>query len=188
MHRMSTPALIPLTVEPSTDQPTTTPLCQIPLHHLAHIHKGSLTDKQQLPEWDLVSTVGLSLLAAPRSDPDRLSPEAAERARRTPEGVEGEFELAVGPVRAIYKVRSSFRLCFPPCLSPLVPRPPRPFLADLTLIPWYALSNPVFLRAHVWQATTQPTTTLPQRSPSSPRRNRSRRATRLSRRPTIGRL
>lgn len=127
MHSTSTPALIPLTVEPPTNQPTTTPLCQIPLHHLAHIHKGSLTDKQQLPEWDLVSTVGLSLLAAPRSDPDRLSPEAAERARRTPEGVEGEFELAVGPVRAIYKVRSSLRLCFPPLPFLLSPAPFAPF-------------------------------------------------------------
>lgn len=82
------------------------PAAQIPLKLLAHLSRGRLTDRQTYPDLDLVTTLGLSLLAAPRVDPDRMTPEEALRARRSPEGVEGQFELAVGPIRAVYKVRS----------------------------------------------------------------------------------
>jgi hypothetical protein len=79
---------------------------QIPLKQLAHFSRGRLTEVQIRPDLDVITTLGLSLLAAPRVDQDRLTPEQAREALRSPEGVEGTFELAVGPMRGVYRVRS----------------------------------------------------------------------------------
>ncbi|CED85191.1 NADH:ubiquinone oxidoreductase intermediate-associated protein 30 [Phaffia rhodozyma] len=115
--------------------------CQIPLTSLVHTHLGRITDRQVEPDLSRTKTIGLSLLGAPRADPNRATPEDAARAKVTPEGVEGHFGLAIGRVEAIYK-HPHFVSFLPPTYSSppstahFYPTPPVP-----TRYPSFAEAN-----------------------------------------------
>lgn len=80
------------------------PFPQIPLKALVQLHLGAIADKQLPPDLMRLKTLGLSLLGAPRTDPNRWTQAEARRSTRPPEGIEGVFELAIGRISAVYKV------------------------------------------------------------------------------------
>lgn len=107
-------------------------LFQVPLSNLVHLRGGEITTNQHEPGLDRMTTIGsptfsfyplcpalqvphfspfflascpgFSLLGAPRQSLDRRSTGEVFKNPRSPYGLEGNFHLDIGPVRAVYQV------------------------------------------------------------------------------------
>lgn len=87
---------------------------QVPLSNLAHLRSGEITESQLQPNLERMTTIGFSLLGAPRKSLDRRSAVDAFKDVHSPYGLEGNFHLDLGPVRAVYQVSPSSSLVRPP--------------------------------------------------------------------------
>ncbi|KAL7413892.1 hypothetical protein BDY24DRAFT_388482 [Mrakia frigida] len=77
--------------------------CLVPLSNLVHLRGGEITTNQHEPGLDRMTTIGFSLLGAPRQSLDRRSTGEVFKNPRSPYGLEGNFHLDIGPVRAVYQ-------------------------------------------------------------------------------------
>lgn len=87
------------------------PTLQVPLSDLVHLENGKLHPAQFLPDLSRMTTVGFSLLGSPRQSHDRRSQVEAYKNPGTPFGIEGNFHMDFGPIRAVYQVRAYLFFC-----------------------------------------------------------------------------